>query len=109
MFTYRPGVIHLYGKNPATAKLSVHCTYLTVDDPLIMVDTCETTAKAAGATLYLVGVDAAAVRAVPWAIDSLAFDHDGARISFSLADEIEFASPALLRLRTRGERDYPPR
>ena len=113
MFTCTPDTVYLYSQAPAVARLAIRCAALTVDDPLLTADTwnpeVEAAAQAAGATLHLVGVDAAAIQALPWTIDRLAFEHDGARISFCLADRMDFPGPATLRLRTRGERHYATR
>ena len=113
MFTCDPGTVYLYSQKPATARLAIRCPLLTVDDPLLTADTwnpeAEAAAQAAVATLYLMGIDTAALKALPWTVDRLAFDRDGARISFALADGVEFLSPVSLRLHTRGERHYATR
>jgi len=110
MFSCDPGTLYLYSQRPAAARLSIRCPLLTVDDPLLTADTwnpeAEAAAQAAGATLYLSGIDTAALKALPWTIDALAFERDGARISFSIAEGMEFLSPVTLCLRTRGERHY---
>jgi hypothetical protein len=58
------------------------------------------------AAQHSAGVDTAALQALPWTIDRLAFDHDDVRISFCLADGLDVLGPSslCLRTRTRGKR-----
>ncbi|AJG19100.1 hypothetical protein [Cupriavidus basilensis] len=90
--------------------MAIRCPRLTIEDPLLTADTwnpeVEAAAQAASATITLTGVDTAAIMALPWTIDRLAFDYQGASLSFQLAHSIEFAGPRAIRLRTRGERHY---
>ncbi|MCP3017573.1 hypothetical protein [Cupriavidus basilensis] len=113
MFTCTPDTVYLYSQAPAVARLAIRCAALTVDDPLLTADTwnpeVEAAAQAAGATLHLVGVDTAAIQALPWTIDRLAFDYQGTSLSFQLAKSIQFAGPRSICLRTRGERHYATR
>ncbi|MCY0858484.1 hypothetical protein [Cupriavidus sp. D39] len=117
MFTCDPGIIYLYTHDTPnthnigdTHGVAITCQTLTVDDPLLTADTwnpeAEAAAQAAGATLYLMGIDTAALKALPRPIDSLVIEHDGARLRFSLAQGIDFLDARSLRVRTRGERHY---
>ncbi|MGO4151533.1 hypothetical protein [Cupriavidus sp. YAF13] len=113
MFACAPDTVYLYSQSHGAARLAIRCPSLTIDDPLLTADTwnpeVEAAAQAAGATLHLVGVDTAALQALPWTIDRLAFEHDGARLSFCLADGADILGPNTIRLRTRGERHYATR
>ncbi|MGO4151821.1 hypothetical protein [Cupriavidus sp. YAF13] len=117
MFTCDPGVIYLYTHNTGCTHdphgTAIACQTLTVDDPLLTADTwnpeAEAAAQAAGATLYLMGIDTAALKALPRPIDSLVIEHDGARLRFALAEGIDLLDARSLRVRTRGERHYATR
>ncbi|EHP38678.1 hypothetical protein OR16_36212 [Cupriavidus basilensis OR16] len=111
MFTCDPGFIHLY--THGTHNVAIKCQTLTVDDPLLTVDTrspeAEAAAQVAGATLYLMGIDTAALKALPWPVDGLVIEHEGARPRFELAKGFDFLDARSLRVRTRGERHYATR
>ncbi|MFJ1260611.1 hypothetical protein [Cupriavidus sp. CuC1] len=110
MFACAPGTVYLYSQSHGAARLAIRCLHLTIEDPLLTADTWNpevgAAAQAAGATLTLTGVDTAAIMALPWTIDRLAFDYRGARLSFQLAYSIQFVGPRSICLRTRGERHY---
>ncbi|MGO4151962.1 hypothetical protein [Cupriavidus sp. YAF13] len=113
MFACAPGIVYLYSQSHGVARLAIRCLHLAIDDPLLVADTwnpeAEAIAQAASATLTLTGVDTAAIMALPWTIDRLAFDYQGTTLSFQLAHSIQFAGPRSIRLRTRGERHYATR
>lgn len=113
MFTCDPDTVFLYRRAADAVAVPFPCQRITVDDPLLTVDTwnpeAEAAAQAAGAMLVLAGIDAAAIMALPWRIDRLELNHRGAWLSFSLADSIQFLGPRSIRLRTRGKRRYATR
>ena len=113
MFTCDPDTVYLYSQSHGAARLTIRCPHLTIDDPLLTADTwnpeIEAAAQAAGATLTLTGVDTAAIMALPWTIDRMAFHYQGTSLNFQLAHSIQFAGPRSIRLRTRGERHYATR
>ncbi|WP_416048919.1 hypothetical protein [Cupriavidus basilensis] len=113
MFACAPDTVYLYSQSHGAARLAIRCPSLAIDDPLLTADTwnpeVEAAAQAASATITLMGVDTAAIMALPWTIDRLAFNHQGASLSFQLAHSIQFDGPRSIRLRTCGERHYATR
>ncbi|MGO4332606.1 hypothetical protein AB4Z48_17555 [Cupriavidus sp. 2TAF22] len=110
MFTCDPGTVYLYSHSHGAARLAVRCLHLAIEDPLLTADTwnpeVEAAAQAASATITLTGVDTAAIVTLPWSLDRLAVNYQGASLSFQLANSIQFTGPRSIRLRTRGERHY---
>ncbi|EHP38677.1 hypothetical protein OR16_36207 [Cupriavidus basilensis OR16] len=113
MFACAPDTVYLYSQSHGAARLAIRCPRLTIEDPLLTADTwnpeIEAAAQAASATITLTGVDTAAIMALPWTIDRLAFNYRGTSLSFQLAYSIQFAGPRSICLRTRGERHYATR
>ena len=113
MFACELETVFLYRRAADAVAVPFPCSRITVDDPLLTADTrnpeVEATAQATGATLVLNGIDTAAIMALPWTIDRLAFNYRGTWLSFLLAYSIQFTGPRSICLRTRGERHYATR
>ncbi|AJG19194.1 hypothetical protein [Cupriavidus basilensis] len=113
MFACDLETVFLYRRAADAVAVPFPCARITVDDPLLIADTwnpeAEAAAQASSATLTLNGIDTAAIMALPWTIDRLAFHYQGAWLSFQLACSIQFTGPRSICLRTRGERHYATR